>query len=78
MPHSASVHGEGVWADMIRQRFEKAVQRLGIGLCSGRFKGLDTSHFRPPSFRASMAPPSPAANAKDKRKKGAVGQFELF
>ena len=72
------MHGEGVWADMIRQRFEKAVLRLGIGLRSGRFKGLDTSHFRPPAFSASMTPPAPAANARDKRKKEAVGQFELF
>ncbi len=72
------MHGEGIWADMIRQRFEKSVLRLGIGLRSGRFKGLDTSHFRRPAFRASMTSPSPAANARDKRGKGAGGQFELF
>ncbi|MEO6563760.1 MAG: PA0069 family radical SAM protein, partial [Nitrosospira sp.] len=41
------MHGEGIWADMIRQRFEKAVVRLGIGVRSGRFKSLDTSRFRP-------------------------------
>ncbi|MEP6878334.1 MAG: radical SAM protein, partial [Nitrosospira sp.] len=64
------MHGEGIWADMIRQRFEKAVLSLGIGLRSGRLKGLDTSHFRPPAFSASITPPAPAANARDKRKKG--------
>jgi len=42
------MHGEGIWADLIRQRFEKAVWRLGIGTRSGRFKGLDTSRFRRP------------------------------
>ena len=33
------MHGEGIWADLIRQRFEKAVVRLGMGIRSGRFKG---------------------------------------
>jgi DNA repair photolyase len=43
------MHGEGVWADMIRQRFEKCVARIGLGVRSGRFSSLDTSRFRPPS-----------------------------
>jgi DNA repair photolyase len=54
------MHGEGIWADLIRQRFEKAVTRLGIGIRAGRFQGLDCSRFRPPFadpplFRASVA-----------------------
>jgi DNA repair photolyase len=42
------MHGEGVWADLIRQRFEKAVERLGMGTRAGRFKTLDASRFRRP------------------------------
>jgi DNA repair photolyase len=48
------MHGEGVWADLIHQRFEKAAIRLGMGL-RGRGFQLDTSQFRPP------APPSTSA-----------------
>lgn len=40
------MHGEGVWADMIRQRFEKTIARLGINK-SSRFS-LDTTKFRKP------------------------------
>lgn len=39
--------GEGLWADMIRQRFEKAVGRLNVGR-SSRFNWLDTTKFRKP------------------------------
>jgi DNA repair photolyase len=48
------MHGEGVWADLIHQRFEKAAVRLGMGL-RGRGFQLDTSQFLPP------APPSSSA-----------------
>ena len=41
------MRGEGLWADMIRQRFEKAVARLGINR-SARFDRLDDSLFRKP------------------------------
>ncbi len=41
------MRGEGVWADMIRQRFEKTISRLGIDR-SARFSTLDTSKFRKP------------------------------
>ena len=44
----ARMHGEGIWADLIRQRFEKAANRLGIGTHGRSFK-LDTQHFRPPT-----------------------------
>jgi DNA repair photolyase len=48
------MHGEGVWADLIHQRFEKAAVRLGMSR-HGRGFQLDASQFRPP------APPSTAA-----------------
>jgi len=44
------MRGEGVWADLIRQRFEKAALRLGAGKRSGKFRALDASMFRPPQF----------------------------
>jgi hypothetical protein len=49
------MHGEGIWADLIRQRFEKTVLRLGLGIRSGRFKGLDISRFHPPFVAAPVA-----------------------
>jgi DNA repair photolyase len=48
--------GEGLWADLLRQRFHNAVRRLGL---NRRDRGiLDMSHFRrgEPS-RAEEAPP---------------------
>lgn len=42
------MRGEGVWADLIRQRFEKAAGRLGLGKRADGFSGLDTSRFRRP------------------------------
>lgn len=42
------LHGTGVWADLIRQRFEKAVARLGMGARTAGFHALDASRFRPP------------------------------
>lgn len=40
--------GEGIWADLIRQRFTKTVKRLGMDGYTGRFNILDGSHFRRP------------------------------
>jgi DNA repair photolyase len=42
------MHGEGVWADLIRQRFEKAAERLGVGERARDFRALDTSRFKRP------------------------------
>ncbi len=72
------MHGEGIWADLIRQRFEKTVARLGIGVRSGRFQGLDTSLFRRPS-----TPPMPEGTKVDAKEKSRGtfnpgGQLELF
>lgn len=41
------MRGEGLWADMIRQRFAKGLKRYGLGK-SGRFAQLDCSLFRKP------------------------------
>jgi DNA repair photolyase len=40
--------GEGAWADLLKQRFDKAVKRLGLN--ARRHGILDMSHFqRPPA-----------------------------
>ena len=66
---SKRMHGEGVWADLIRQRFVKTVDRLGMNLTSGRFGELDTSHFKKPVV---------VAPAKPKQCGNATGQLDLF
>jgi DNA repair photolyase len=43
--------GQGVWADLLRQRFDKATQRLGYG--RGRLD-LDLTQFRPPTLVAGQ------------------------
>jgi len=57
--------GDGVWANLIRQRFEKTVTRLGIGKRSESFRALDISRFRRPK------PISAQAGAGE-------GQLDLF
>ena len=63
------MRGEGVWADLIRQRFEKAANRLGMGSRARNFDVLDTSRFR----RPIVVPVRSARNAGS-----AKGQFDLF
>ncbi|APA71204.1 radical SAM protein [Janthinobacterium sp. 1_2014MBL_MicDiv] len=63
------MQGEGVWADLIRQRFEKAVHRLGLHGRGGRFKQLDCTQFR----RPLVVPPLGA-----KAKGSNAGQLDLF
>lgn len=41
------MRGEGLWADLFKQRFQKAVKRFGLNRC-GRFSTLDSSRFRKP------------------------------
>jgi DNA repair photolyase len=41
------MHGEGIWADLIRQRFEKSAIKLGMGRHGRNFQ-LDASRFCPP------------------------------
>ena len=45
---SKHMHGEDVWADLIRQRFNKTVDPLGLGGLGSRFGRLDTTQFRRP------------------------------
>jgi DNA repair photolyase len=66
---SKRMSGEGVWADLIRQRFVKAVKRLGMNLDSGRFGEMDCSLFR----RPLVVPPS-----NGKLCGNATGQLDLF
>jgi len=67
------MQGEGIWADLIRQRFSKAVDRLGLGELRGRFGRLDGSQFRKPLVvPARAAPPAGAGAGK------AGGQLDLF
>ncbi len=49
--------GEGAWADLLKQRFEKAVKRLGLN--ARRHGILDMSHFRRPTV---VEPPNPQLN----------------
>lgn len=42
------MRGQGLWAELIRQRFEQAVRRTGIQRRASRFHCLDTSRFRRP------------------------------
>jgi DNA repair photolyase len=62
--------GEGVWADLIRQRFTKAVKRLGLDTYNGRFSKLDTTQFR----RPLVVPSAAACQRRDED----VTQLDLF
>ena len=64
------MRGEGVWADLIRQRFTKAVKRLGLDTYNGRFSKLDTSQFR----RPLVVPSAAACQRRDED----VTQLDLF
>jgi DNA repair photolyase len=66
---SKRMHGEGVWADLIRQRFTKTIERLGMTGFSGRFEKLDASRFKRP-----LVVPSPPG----KQCGNATGQLDLF
>ncbi len=66
---SKRMSGEGVWADLIRQRFVNTVRRLGMNLNSGRFAELDASCFR----RPVVVPPVPGKQCGN-----ATGQLDLF
>jgi DNA repair photolyase len=66
---SKRMHGEGVWADLIRQRFTKTVERLGMRGLRGRFERLDVSQFR----RPTVVPPRAGKQCGN-----ATGQLDLF
>jgi DNA repair photolyase len=46
--------GQGPWADLLRQRFDKAVKRLGLN--ARRHGILDMSHFKAPSAAETSNP----------------------
>ncbi len=71
------MHGEGVWADLIRQRFSKAVDRLGMGEFRGRFGRLDGSQFRRPLTVPARPSPSAGRSGVQGGDKSA-GQLDLF
>jgi DNA repair photolyase len=66
---SKRMHGEGIWADLIHQRFTKAVERLGMGGLRSRFDKLDVTQFR----RPLVVPPSIVNKAAP-----GAGQLDLF
>ena len=66
---SKRMSGEGVWAELIRQRFRTTVDRLGMGARTGRFETLDASRFRRPLY----VPQPPAKQCGN-----ATGQLDLF
>jgi DNA repair photolyase len=66
---SKRMHGEGVWADLIHQRFSKTVERLGMGGLRGRFERLDVTQFR----RPLVVPTVPGKQCGN-----ATGQLDLF
>jgi DNA repair photolyase len=62
--------GEGVWADLIKQRAEKAIRRFGMEKRGTRFRQLDASQFKRP-----LVVPATGAKANDA---AAAGQLDLF
>jgi DNA repair photolyase len=59
--------GEGIWADLIRQRFTKTVKRLGLEGRMSRFNTTDASQFRRPLVvpKAIVKPESSKAAQMD-------------
>jgi DNA repair photolyase len=66
----ARMKGEGVWADLIKQRAEKAIRRFGMEKRGTRFRQLDASQFKRP-----LVVPPLSAKAKAA---AAAGQMDLF
>src|SRR5476649_2514855 len=61
--------GEGVWAELIRQRVKIATERLGMGKRGVRYSQLDASQFHRP-----LVVPAPGARTKA----ATEGQLDLF
>jgi DNA repair photolyase len=64
------MQGEGIWADLIRQRFTKAIKRLGMEGRMSRFNVSDGSQFR----RPLVVPKTLARSASA----AAAAQMDLF
>ncbi len=52
------MHGEGVWADLIRQRFSKAAEKYGLTVNGRRHEKLDCSQFTRPRVVPARAQPA--------------------
>lgn len=61
--------GEGIWADLIRQRFTKTVKRLGLEGRMSRFNTTDASQFRRP-----LVVPKPVVKPESRE----AAQMDLF
>jgi len=46
--------GQGVWGDLIRQRFRKTCARLGLGHASQSIPALDVAQFVPPAANTAQ------------------------
>lgn len=49
------MRGEGIWADLLRQRFTAKVRKLHLGKRDATYAALDSSHFRKPRYVPSAA-----------------------
>jgi hypothetical protein len=58
------MRGQGIWADLVNQRFKRTAGRLGL---MGRRIPLDTSLFRPPARPSREAGRGPARGGPDDR-----------
>ena len=58
------MQGEGIWADLVRQRFTKAVRRLGLEGRMSRFNVCDGSLFRRPLVVPKVVRPASTAAAQ--------------
>ncbi|WP_353402857.1 PA0069 family radical SAM protein [Duganella hordei] len=65
----ARMKGEGVWAELIRQRFKIATERLGLTGRGSRFHNMDASQFTRPLVVPPLGARAKAADA---------GQLDLF
>ncbi len=73
---SKRMKGEGLWADLLKQRFAKAVRRLGM---NARNHGiLDMSHFRRPESPLAAAARSGSGSGSTQRDGGGDPQLDLF
>jgi DNA repair photolyase len=60
------MHGEGVWADLIRQRFTRAAEKYGLMVSGRRHETLDCSQFvRPLVVPATVKPAGKGGNQLD-------------
>lgn len=79
------MRGEGTWADLIRQRFQKAANRLALTSRARGYLGMDCSRFRAPAavpsipFAVSSERISEAKNETiSKKPQDFRAQLELF